>query len=108
MGYLEVFNFTGSIVLLPANLRHGLESKVLLVVVHQPGGALGYVVEAKGEGDEEDEGSKAQPVPGQGPTHDVASDNAQGCHNLYSVLISSKDYQDKSFLYLLNIFIGLL
>ena len=100
MGYLEVFNFTGSIVFLPTNLRHGLESKVLLVVVHQPGGALGDVVEAEGEGDEEDEGSKAEPIPGQGSTHNVASDNAQGCHNLHSVHIGSKDCQDKTYQYL--------
>ena len=95
--YLEVFNFTGRIVLLPANLRHRLESKVLLVVVDQPGGALGDVVEAEGEGDKEDEGAQAEPVPGQGSTHDVASDDAQGRHNLYCVHISSKDDQDKTY-----------
>ena len=94
--YLEVFNFTGGVVLLSTDLRHRLESKVLLVVVHQPGGALGDVVEPEGEGDKEDEGSEAQPVPGQGSTHDVASDDAQGCHNLYSAHISSKVYQDKT------------
>ena len=89
--YLEVFNFTGGIVLLPTDLRHGLESEVLLLIVDQPGGALRDVVEPKGEGDKEDESSKAEPVPGQRSTHDVASDNAQGCHNLYSVHIIYKD-----------------
>ena len=80
--YLEVFNFTGGIVLLSTDLRHGLESEILLIVVHKPGRTLGYVVEAESEGNQEDQSPKAEPVPGEGAPHDVAGDDAHGCHNL--------------------------
>ena len=67
--------------LLP-DLRHRPEGEVLLVVVDQPGGTLRYVVEAKGEGDEEDEGGQTEPVPGEAPAHEVADDDAEGRHHL--------------------------
>ena len=67
--------------LLP-DLRHRPEGEVLLVVVDQPGGTLRYVVEAEGEGDEEDEGGQTEPVPGEAPAHEVADDDAEGRHHL--------------------------
>ena len=61
---------------------HGLEREIFFLVVDKPGRALGDVVEAEGEEDEEDAGDEAQPVPGEGAAHDVAADDAQGGHHL--------------------------
>ena len=68
--------------MVPPGHSHGLERKVFFLVVDEPGRALGDVVEAEGEEDEEDAGDEAQPVPGEGATHDVAADDAQGGHHL--------------------------
>ena len=71
--------------MVPPGHSHGLERKVFFLVVYEPGRALGDVVEAEGEEDEEDAGDEAQPVPGEGATHDVAADDAQGGHHLRGV-----------------------
>ena len=68
--------------MVPPGHSHGLERKVFFLVVYEPGRALRDVVEAEGEEDEEDAGDEAQPVPGEGATHDVAADDAQGGHHL--------------------------
>ena len=70
------------IVSISPDLRHGPEGEVLLLVVDQPGRGLGDVVEAEHEGDEEDEGREAQPVPGEAAAHGVADDDAEGGHDL--------------------------
>lgn len=93
--HLEVINLVGGVVLLPADLGHGLEGEVLLVVVDQPRRALRDVVQTEGEGDEEDEGSEAEPVPGHGAPHDVADDNAEGRHHLDNeVMMYDEDNED--------------
>ena len=69
---------------------HGLEGKVLFLIVDEPGRALGDVVEAEGEEDEEDAGDEAQPVPGEGAAHDVTADDAQGGHHLVFGIGSDK------------------
>ena len=61
---------------------HRLERKVFFLIVDQPGWTLGDVVEADGEQDEEDAGDEAEPVPGEGATHDVTADDAKSGHHL--------------------------
>ena len=68
--------------MVPPGHSHGLERKVFFLVVDEPGRALGDVVEAEGEEDEEDAGDEAEPVPGEGAAHDVAANNAEGGHHL--------------------------
>ena len=66
----------------PPDHDHGLEGEVLLIVVDEPGRTLGDVVQTEGEEDEEDAGDEAEPVPGQGATHDVAADDPKSRHHL--------------------------
>ena len=73
--------------MVPPGHGHGLEREVFFLIVDEPGGALRDVVEAEGEEDEEDAGDEAEPVPGEGAAHDVAADNAQGCHHLVKVKV---------------------
>ena len=61
---------------------HWLEGEILFLVVHEPGRALRDVIEPEHEGDEEDEGSEAEPVPGEAAAHQVADEDAQGGHHL--------------------------
>ena len=76
--------------MVPPGHSHGLERKVFFLVVDEPGRALGDVVEAEGEEDEEDAGDEAQPVPGEGAAHDVTADDAQGGHHLVFGIGSDK------------------
>ena len=64
------------------DLWHWPEGEILLLVVHQPWRTLRDVIQTKHEGDQEDEGRQAQPVPGEAAAHEVADDDAQGGHHL--------------------------
>ena len=68
--------------MVPPGHGHGLEREVFFLIVDEPGRALGDVVEAEGEEDEEDAGDETEPVPGEGAAHDVTADDAQGSHHL--------------------------